>query len=81
VGGGVSIEYAAPSDGTVILMERTSRRILATDSLSQGDEFEFRPGHGSSDEVLFRMFGVPGADGGPGMPTNTFLELYFVPAR
>lgn len=82
VGGGVAIEYDAPRDGTVILIERTSRRILVTESLSQGDEFQFRPGYGSSDEVLLRVFGPPGADGvAAGMPTNTFLDLYFVPAQ
>ncbi len=81
VGGGLSIKYAAPQDGTVILMERTSRRIVATESRGEGDEFEFRPDYGECNEVLLRMFGPPGADGTPGMGTNIFLELYFVPSR
>lgn len=82
VGGGLMVDYEAPADGTAILMERTSRRMVATESLREGDSFEFRPGLGSCDEVLFRMFSGTGSVEGADVfvvPTNAFFQLYFVP--
>jgi hypothetical protein len=78
------VDYEAPTDGTAILIERTSRRIVATESLSEGSSFRFSPGSGSYDEVLFRMFGHPDAVEGGGVvvvPTNAFFQLYFVPEK
>lgn len=82
VGGGLMVEYKAPADGTAILIERTSGRIVATESLGEGDKFDFHPNLQAYDEVLFRMFGDTNAtaDGGVVVvPTNTFFQLYFVP--
>lgn len=84
VGGGLRVDYRAPTDGTAILRERTSGRIVATESLEEGDGFKFHPNLQGCSEVLFAMFAPPDAvDTGefPQMPTNTFFELYFVPAR
>jgi hypothetical protein len=81
VGGGLTVEYTAPTDGTAILIERTSGRIVATESLGEGDSFDFHPRVQGYDEVLFRMFGNTNAtpDGGVVVvPTNTFFQLYFV---
>jgi hypothetical protein len=84
VGGGLKIEYRAPANGTAILLERTSRRIVATESLSEGDPFEFHPNHQGCSEVLFSMFAPTNAvdtGGFPQVPTNTLFQLYFVPAK
>lgn len=82
VGGGLMIDYMAPVDGTVILVERTSGRIVATQSLMEGREFNFGPRWERCGEVLTSLFGTtnlvePGAF--PVVPTNTFFQLYFVP--
>ena len=84
VGGGLMVDYEAPTDGTAILIERTSRRIVATESLSEGGNFTFGPGSSSYDEVLFRMFAHTDAVEGGGVvvvPTNAFFQLYFVPQK
>ena len=84
VGGGLMVDYEAPTDGTAILIERTSRRIVATEALSEGSNFSFSPGSGSYDEVLFRMFAHPDAVEGVGVvvvPTNAVFQLYFVPEK
>jgi len=84
VGGGLSVEYTAPSDGTAILIERTSGRIVASESLVEGDTFTFKPNWNSYEEVLFRMFGdtnVAQEGGWVVIPTNTVLQLYFVPEK
>jgi hypothetical protein len=41
VGGGVSIYWEAPSDGTAILVEKNTGTIIKTESLNEGDKFEF----------------------------------------
>jgi hypothetical protein len=84
VGGGLKIEYQAPADGTAILMERTSGRIIATESLSEGNSFDFRPNRQGCSEVLFSMFAPTNAVNTgdfPQVPTNTFFQLYFVPVE
>lgn len=82
VGGGILIDYRAPSDGTVILRERTSRKIIATGSLEAGHNFEFRPDRDNAGELLANLF-RPASIGmdAPLVPTNAFFELYFVPAK
>lgn len=84
VGGGLKVEYTAPRDGTAILIERTSGRIVATESLEEGDSFDFYPQLHGYDEVLYRMFGDTNVapDGSPVViPTNAFLQLYFIPEQ
>ena len=84
VGGGLKINYEASRPGTAILLERNSGRIVATETLSEGSDFEFYPGVNGYEEVLMTMFGehltLPE---GPAvrLSTNTFFELYFVPDR
>lgn len=83
VGGGLLVDYTAPGDGTVILIERTSGRTVATKSVSEGDDFTFRPHYEGCDDVLVRMFGSTNAmeTGDVRIPANTFFELYFVPTK
>lgn len=84
VGGGLDIRYSSPTPGTVILIERTSGRIVATKSLEgNGHEFHFSPNSYDNGDVLAAMFStVPAKEGElTPVPTNTFFELYFVPAK
>ena len=84
VGGGLDIRYNAPTAGTVILIERTSGRIVATKSLeAKGAEFYFGPSSFDNGDVIATMFSnVPGNTGEiTHVPTNTFFQLYFVPAK
>lgn len=84
VGGGLKIDYETPADGTVILMERTSGRIVATQTLSEGRSFTFAPNHEGYDEVLFRLFGGTNKWDPADVlvvPTNTYFQLYFIPAK
>lgn len=70
VGGGIKIEYKAPADGTAIVLERTSDRMVVTKSLEKGDDFsfEFDPtGAGQNERNQFS--------------TNAFFQLYFVPVK
>lgn len=70
VGGGIKIEYKAPTDGTAIVLERASDRMVVTKSLAEGDDFsfEFDPtGAGQNETNLFS--------------TNAFFQLYFVPMK
>ena len=84
VGGGLLVRYEAPAAGTAILMEQTSGRMVATETLEEGQEFEFRPSNQNDCEVIQSMFGSPEMmDNGSltVVPTNTFFQLYFVPAK
>ena len=83
VGGGLQIDYQAPADGTAILLEKTSGRIVATESLSANNNFRFGPTQNGFDDVVFRMFGptITNADGNIPLftlPTNLQFQLYFV---
>lgn len=73
VGGGLSVDYRAPADGNVLLREETTRRIVATQTLGEGDSFTF-PDVTMHHEALTKLFGDP-------MPTNLIFTLYFVPGR
>lgn len=83
VGGGLKIEYEASRDGTVILLERNSGRMVATESVSEGGNFRFYPGIDGYEAVLMTMFGeyLTFPEGPVVLKTNTFFELYFVPDR
>jgi len=84
VGGGLDIRYKAPAAGTVILIEKTSGRMVATESLGgKGAEFHFGPNSFDNGDVLATMFStVPGNTGElTHVPTNTLFQLYFVPAK
>ena len=71
VGGGLSVEWEAAERGTVIVREETTRRVVATETLDEGDSFDF-PMSSNHHEALSRLFGDP-------MPTNLTFVLYFAP--
>ena len=72
VGGGFSIEYIAPANGTAYWVEETSGKILQTKSMNSGDKAEF--GGGSLDpEQIKQALGIDIKD--------TKFTLYFVPEK
>jgi hypothetical protein len=82
VGGGLSIDWTAPAQGTAILVEVNSGKIIRTQSLEQGDVFEFDPLLAENTELLNRMFGGPDAADSQALaplPKDTSFVLYFVP--
>ena len=73
VGGGLQIEWDAPTEGTAILVETTTGKIVATKSVSDGGAgFRFDVTSSEYAEVLTAIF--------PAMPTNAQFLLYFVPS-
>ncbi len=84
VGGGLQIEYNAPENGTAILRERSTGKIVATQSLDAGDEFEFTVTRQENAEALRSLFATTNApDIGQflALPTNACFELYFAPVK
>lgn len=87
VGGGLDISYKPDVDGTLILRERTSGRMVATASVSANDSAPWQFGSASTpnwEATVFSLFPpVQGTNftSTPSLPTNTFFELYFVPAN
>jgi hypothetical protein len=76
VGGGLTINWTAPTKGTAILVEQNSRRFITTESLDAGDTFRFQPLGGTNgvvqEEQLKMLLGMP--------PDLANLILYFRPA-
>ena len=72
VGGGLQIQWEAPAEGTVILIEKTTQKTVATKSLSEGDSFQFDVSRESDASVLSAVF--------PTIPSNAHFVLYFTPA-
>jgi hypothetical protein len=71
VGGGLTINWKAPTAGTVYLVEKTSGKIIETKSLDEGEVYEFEV---SPDQptVFDRAVGVS--------LNNARLVLLFKPA-
>ncbi|HSW02562.1 MAG TPA: hypothetical protein VLI39_20535 [Sedimentisphaerales bacterium] len=83
VGGGLMVDWTAPANGTVILAEAVSGKIVRTESVNEGGVFEFEPTTNSNAEMLNGMFGgVKTSDDqilAP-LPKNSRFVLYFLPA-
>jgi len=77
VGGGLKIDYEAPTEGTVVLRETTSGRSVATRSLRGNggleSRFSFDPLRPEDGEALRFALGE--------LPADPVFVLYFVPAR
>jgi len=69
VGGGFSIEYIAPTNGTAYWVEETTEKILETKSLNAGDKAEF--GGGMDPDGVKQALGIDMKD--------AKFTLYFVP--
>jgi hypothetical protein len=74
VGGGFRIDWIAPADGTALLYERNSGKIVETESLSEGDSYEFEMDLNDEEvtQTFEKAFGIPVKD--------ARLVLYFKPA-
>lgn len=72
VGGGFSINWRAPAKGTVYLVEKVSGKVIATQSLDEGEVYEFEVDPGSEAVAFKTATGVNLAD--------AQLVLYFKPA-
>jgi len=70
VGGGFSIEYTAPANGTAYWVEETTGKILETKSLNSGDKAEFGGASPDPDSVK-QVLGIDIKD--------AKFTLYFVP--
>ncbi len=69
VGGGVSVSYRAPADGTLYWVEETGRKIIMTKSLDSGEFFEeYLPLDDEHIQLLFKDM------------EKTRFVLYFVPS-
>jgi len=82
VGGGLSISWTASTKGTVILVEANSGKIIRTQSLNEGDTFDFDPVATENIALLNSMFGGPGPHDNETLmvlPKDTHFVLYFVP--
>ena len=67
VGGGFEIDYTAPADGTVYVVDQTSKRILTMESLEEGDNFSFS------------FFAYGDEYSALGLVPSAKIALYFVP--
>lgn len=72
VGGGVMIQWQAPENGTVYLMERRTGRLVETRALRAGEVYDFAIRTVVEAEDMRRLIGIPVAQA-------EFL-LYFEPA-
>jgi len=72
VGGGMHIQYMAPSDGRVYWVEETTQKILAMRSVKAEQETEFGAENMDAD-VIKKKFGVDLKD--------AIFSLYFVPDK
>jgi len=69
VGGGWEINYTAPADGTVCLVERSSYKLLETTTVEEGDTYE-KSIDPHADEL--EALGIS--------PKTAKFQLFFVPA-
>ena len=75
VGGGLTIKWNAPQNGTAILMETSSGKMVGTRTLEKGDEFRFEPDYDNGMQVLETLFPTLS------LSTNMHFVLYFVPEK
>ena len=71
VGGGFSIEYITPANGTAYWVEETTQKILETKSLNAGDKAEF--GGSMDPDSVRQALGIELKD--------AKFTLYFVPVE
>lgn len=73
VGGGVMIEWEAPADGTVYLVEKQTSKIIETRSLKEGESYSFSVASGAQAQEFETVLGIDFSEA-------RFL-LYFKPAE
>jgi len=70
VGGGLDIEWKAPTAGTAYLVEESTKKIIKTDYLDPEEEIEFSPGKIDEEEAK-KFFGIE--------LNKLKFSLYFIP--
>ena len=58
VGGGMMIDWEAPTEGTAFLVEKASRKIVETRSLAAGDSYTFSVASSGQAAEFERMLGI-----------------------
>jgi hypothetical protein len=85
VAGGLSVQWIAPMDGTVIFLEGSSGKIIKSESLRKGEQFVFDPLEENNVDLLNRIFSTHAdlsrAKSLLPLPKNALFLLYFVPAE
>lgn len=71
VGGGMMIDWEAPTAGTAYLVEKASGKIIETRSLGQGDSYTFSIASGGQAAEFEKMLGIKFSE--------ARLLLYFQP--
>jgi hypothetical protein len=71
VGGGLGVEYIAPSAGTAYWVEETSKKILQTESVASGEKVVFQMG--VEPEEAKRVLGIEIKD--------ARFTVYFIPSE
>jgi len=71
VGGGMMIDWEAPTAGTAYLVEKTSGKIIETRSVAQGDSYTFSIASGGQAAEFEKMLGIKFSE--------ARLLLYFQP--
>lgn len=82
VGGGLQVDWTSPAKGTVILAESASGKMVKTESVDEGDTFEFDPTLMDNVEMLNSLFGGSCAEDASALaplPKNARFVLYFMP--
>jgi hypothetical protein len=72
VGGGLDINWSSNVEGTAILVEKTTGKTVATQSLAAGDAFDFDVTEPEKAEVLKALFGRE-------LAPELQFQLYFLP--
>jgi len=72
VGGGLMIDWKAPADGTVYLVEKTAGKIIETRSMETGESYSFSVASGSQATEFERVLGIKFSE--------ARFMLYFQPA-
>ena len=62
VGGGLMIDWKAPSEGTAYLVEKTTGKIIETRSMEAGDSFSFSVSSGSQAAEFEKALGIKFSD-------------------
>jgi len=73
VGGGSYIRWNPPANGTVYLVEATTRTIIATEDQDKGDTFRFDMSEKETQEAIKAAL--------PVMRANPRFVLYFLPSH
>ena len=73
IGGGFKVEWTAPTDGTFIVGEKTTGKILVTESATEGEGVEFSLGDDEDFATLEKMLGVP--------VKQARLQAYWIPGK